>query len=63
MARHDCQVPNTPKKKWRCPTCKRVWVWRPGDPTGLTVAWHGRDNVRNGDGSKSTATFWGWLCS
>lgn len=52
MARkHDCEMPNTSAKKWKCPVCKRVWTWK-ADGDALTTLWHGRDNVRNADGSR-----------
>lgn len=56
--RHDCNVPNTSAKTWRC-HCGRTWTLT--DVVSGTVAdlWHGKDNIRNADGSKIKG-FWSW---
>lgn len=62
MAKHSCDVPNTSKKTWRCPVCKRSWRFDKNAGQGADL-WHGRDNTRHANGSKTSTTFWGWLTS
>lgn len=66
MAKHktrDCQVPGgiTGQKTWKCPECGRRWDWKPDAGAGSTL-WHGKENVRNADGSKPRKNgLWEWL--
>lgn len=60
MAKHDCDVPATSAKRWKCPTCKRVWTWNPNAGKGADL-WYGRDNVRKANGSKPNTSFLDWL--
>lgn len=62
MGKHDCQVPSTSAKRWKCPICKRAWTLHDNAGKGADI-WHGRENVRHADGSKVTTTFWDWLTS
>lgn len=64
MAKHPCQVPNTNAKRWKCPTCKRVWTLQnvSGDGKGADL-WHGRENIRHANGSPVSTSFWDWLTS
>lgn len=50
-AKHECQIPSGTTQNWTC-RCGQTWIYKDEPVSWLTTAWHGRDSVRNGDGSK-----------
>lgn len=59
MAKHECTVPAaSAKRRWKCPTCKQTWTFRP-NAGKLSEVWHGADNTRMADGSK-VKSWWSW---
>jgi hypothetical protein len=51
MSKHECNVPDL-RRDWRCPSCGHYWKYRTSGSQWLSTSWRGRDQVRNGDGSK-----------
>jgi hypothetical protein len=52
---HDCNVPNTSAKIWRC-HCGREWKFvemkEGGWQEAFAELWHGKRNMRRADGGR-----------